>query len=168
MSNVVGSTIQITTLPLPVLSTLQAVRITISVSGKLSIVVGTRFQFCLRFAHSRRALYSILACGNDPGFWRCHTDRHLRGHWRASTHTGSATGSLRASTIRAVDGGSSYSCRCHHPRSSSTQGLESISWQHATHATDPRHGLWLHQWNTFSSFSSRGQVGRRTPGSDHL
>lgn len=56
VSNIVGSTIQITTLPLPVLSTLQAVSITANPLSLLDsllilshVIVRSRFQYHFRY-----------------------------------------------------------------------------------------------------------------------
>jgi hypothetical protein len=68
LSNIVGSTIQITTLPLPVLSTLQAVscKSFLQLSECLPILIDfaagrPRLQHCLRNLAAQGAFHSLLS-----------------------------------------------------------------------------------------------------------
>lgn len=79
VANIVGSTIQITTLPLPVLSTLQAVRILVSAYlFLLTLSVRPRLQLNMRFYRPQRALHAILLSRNRTRRNRRTYDWHFR------------------------------------------------------------------------------------------
>jgi hypothetical protein len=84
VSNIVGSTIQITTLPLPVLSTLQAVSLLFSsAAGGRDLlsqtIVRTGFQHDLRHISPGRSVHQVFLYRYDPGLHWCSLDSCI---WR--------------------------------------------------------------------------------------
>ena len=122
LSNLFGSTIQITTLPLPVLSTLQAVRPSkwtiksVLIDG---ILVWLGLQLHMRHPHSWRTLHKMVIWGNSPCLRRSSPHCHLRSHRRASAQPRSTTRAPRKTSIHILDDRpGNPSCRHHHRRES--------------------------------------------------
>lgn len=110
ISNVVGSTIQITTLPLPVLSTLQAVSlIFVYLLSELPALaneqsVWSSLQYPFRNLDPRRAVYTLLFLRNHPCLcWRNpHSD--FRRNQRSCAQPDRADTAPEKMAIHLVDG----------------------------------------------------------------
>ena len=93
ISNIVGSTIQITTLPLPVLSTLQAVRMSYTPTPWATLMpltcclVRSRLQYYLRYLSLGGTVHPIFPPWYHPRLHRRRFDRSVWRYWGTRTHS---------------------------------------------------------------------------------
>jgi hypothetical protein len=160
VSNLVGSTIQITTLPLPVLSTLQAVcslsRLILCKTNKC--IVRACLQFNLRNAYTWRGFYTLLSCWNHSCLHRRNTDSHIRSHTGASTQPRPTSSPPRPAPVHTMDGRAGCPCGCNHHSGKTRQGLESPYKQQPSNAPHSRHDVWGTERNTLSTLTPCGKV----------
>ena len=171
VANLVGSTIQITTLPLPVLSTLQAVRLIFPQDSCLptdSSAVRSSLQLHLRQPHTRRAFHTMVSRRNVSSLSRSCAYRHLRSHRRTGAQPRPALGTPRKTTVYPLDDRpSDCGGRYHHWRKN-PQMDEPLDKQQSTHASFQRNGVRSRQWHTISTFPSGGKIsGRAARSHDH-
>ena len=161
VANLAGSTIQITTLPLPVLSTLQAVRLSPSQLWPSADLfpVWSGIQFYLCYADPRRAFYTMVVrrdllgvCGS-----RAHCD--FRSHRRTCAQPGPAPWTSTKTAIHTLDDRSGCAGDSDHHQRKNSKMDQSIRQEYSAHAFLPRNGLWSCQWNTISTFPLGCKVG---------
>lgn len=167
VANLVGSTIQITTLPLPVLSTLQAVcrSQSLCISAKLTLAVRPRLQLNMRLPHSQRALHALLFCRHRPRRRRRPSHWHIRCHSRALAQSKPAPEAPWSTPVSNMDGGHPDR-RGHFARRKLV--LETAApTAHASNPPNSRNLFRLHQRYTVSTLPSHCQERRRAPGPHH-
>ena len=161
VSNLVGSTVQLTTLPLPVLSTLQAVGHSHTVliyTIAESIPGRPRLQLNMRLPHPRGALHTLVVRGYCPCMHRRCTDRHLRGHWRASTQSQPAAELIAKTSIHHMDGLYRYCRHCHHCIGQAQQAPETMGETSSSDALLQGNGLRCREWYTLCPYPTSRQV----------
>ena len=161
VANLAGSTIQITTLPLPVLSTLQAVRLSLSQlrlrADLFPVWSGIQFDMC--YSHPRRAFYTMVLRRDVLGICRSRAHCHFRSHRRTCAQPRPAPRTSTKTAIHTLDDRSGYpGDRDHHYRKNS-QMDQSVRQEHSAHAFLQRNGLRSCQWNFVGTFSFGCKIG---------
>ena len=156
VSNLVGSTIQITTLPLPVLSTLQAVSLRSNLlAAHLTRAGWTRLQFSMRHFDTWRTFYSLCFLWHRPSLRWCLADCHLRRHQRTCSRPHATSDAVGTKTIyRMDDRPGCFGCSCSRGRSS-IKGPRSVQQEQPSDAAISGHGIWSRQRQLVRSLSSR-------------